>query len=88
MDDLTEAKIQDILQSVPPPQPITVTPRHVYFVVGKPGSGKSSIAAKLAAHSETKLISPETLLNNILLDEQYPNRQEVFYLRLDIYIFL
>ncbi|KAL2914320.1 hypothetical protein HK105_206092 [Polyrhizophydium stewartii] len=75
--ELTQALIQEALASIPPPPSVPVTPRHVYFILGKPGCGKTTLAARLAAHTETKLVSPETCLAKALSDELSPNRPQL-----------
>ncbi|KAI8894618.1 hypothetical protein BC833DRAFT_604251 [Globomyces pollinis-pini] len=57
--------VDDILQNVPPT--ITGTPisRNSYIIIGKPGCGKTTLAAKLAALTKSKLINIETELRDI-----------------------
>ena len=45
---------------------ISLQPRHTYIVVGKPGTGKSTLAAQLSRFTGTKLVHPEIALSNHL----------------------
>ncbi|KAJ3046779.1 hypothetical protein HK097_000518, partial [Rhizophlyctis rosea] len=59
---------EDILASLPQPRVVTETQRACYIIVGKPGSGKSTIASRLAQKLNSVLVDvdkvTEELVNN------------------------
>lgn len=61
---MTVPSVSDILDSLPLPDIVPVTPRPSYIILGKPGCGRSTLAAKLASSLNARLISPEGVLKN------------------------
>jgi superfamily II DNA or RNA helicase len=69
--------MDEILSNVPPYPQYTAEPRYSYVVVGKPGCGKSTLAAKLAQYVDAKLITTRDLLQQALNPELNPHGHKV-----------
>ncbi|KAI9101243.1 hypothetical protein DFS34DRAFT_592129 [Phlyctochytrium arcticum] len=72
-----EVTLKDILESLPLPNVVKVTTRPCYVIVGRPGTGKTTLAQRLAADLNAQIISPEPLLNYAVQNEGAPWHQEL-----------
>ena len=58
--------LDDILDDVAPIPEYHAAKRHSYVIVGKPGSGKTTLAHKMSELTRSKLINSDTCINSIL----------------------
>ena len=61
---------EDILASLPQPRVVTERRRACYIVVGKPGSGKSTIAARLAQRLNSVLVDVDKVTEELVREEK------------------
>jgi Cdc6-like AAA superfamily ATPase len=58
--------IENIIESIPTTKCYRPMERPLFVITGKPGSGKSALAKKIAETIKTELINPDTILSMIL----------------------
>ena len=66
--------LQNIIDSIPPPKCVMPVQRPFLIVLGKPGTGKTLLAKRLAETYTANLVSPETILS-VLLGPKYIHRR-------------
>lgn len=70
--------IKEILSNVAPIPEYKFTKRHSYIVIGKPGSGKSTLSAKIAEITRSQLVSWDTCLSKIVENKESPLNQVIY----------
>lgn len=67
--------IEDILDNVAPIPEIKIEKRNSYIIIGKPGSGKTTLAMKLSEITRSQLVNCETAFQFISNDESEESRK-------------
>ena len=75
--ELSAEAVCDTLKTISDIPVLPVIHRHVYFILGKPLSGKTTLGRKLATYTDTMLVCPETALDYATSTEISPNKQQV-----------
>ncbi|RKO94807.1 hypothetical protein BDK51DRAFT_30962 [Blyttiomyces helicus] len=63
--------------SLPPPETVPFAKRACYIIVGKPGCGKTTLAAKIADALNVELIDPHTAIRRAVIDEMAPTHSQI-----------
>ncbi|KAH6571770.1 hypothetical protein BASA50_001642 [Batrachochytrium salamandrivorans] len=75
--ELTPEAVLEVLGTIPTTPEIQVTHRHVYYIIGKPSCGKTTLATSLADYIDAKSISPITALTQALSENAFPDRHQL-----------
>ncbi|KAL5034512.1 hypothetical protein BDV3_004075 [Batrachochytrium dendrobatidis] len=75
--ELSAEAVCDTLKTISDIPVLPVIHRHVYFILGKPLSGKTTLGRKLATYTDTMLVCPETALDYATSTEISPNKQQL-----------
>jgi replication-associated recombination protein RarA len=62
----TSQEIERILDSIPPPKFVKQTEKPCIIIIGKPGSGKTSLASKISKAMTTELVNLESIVLDMI----------------------